>query len=100
MAPRLPPNQRDFVVNPTELSQCSATRKRELQIEVEERVTDEEATPFSVNRLISCPNLTPSISRSETPHLHYTTAFINVTDVAFVDPALVNWAEHSPITPR
>ena len=102
------PVRANFVEAPcTSLSprRASLTVKRDLVIQVdEERVTDEEdATPFSVNRLISCPNLGPSIERSETPQIQMT-AFLNVAEVSFCEntynPALVNWAEHAPITPR
>jgi hypothetical protein len=90
-------------LEPSSPKRLSLALKKGLVIQVEEdRVTDEE-TPFTVNRLISCPNLTPSIARSQTPSLA-TTTFIAVNDLAFgeeaYNPALVNWAEHSPITPR
>ena len=80
-------------------------RVTKLKIAVEEDQKeiqdDDPETPFSVNRLISCPDLGPSIERSATPHVRMT--FINVSDVqvlADTDASLVNWAEHAPITPK
>ena len=57
---------------------------------------EENETPFSVNRLISCPDLTPSIKRTG-----LTPVFANVTEATIeTETFRFNWAEHAPITPR
>ena len=67
--------------------------QKSLEIEVEE-------SDMSINRLISCPDLTPSINRAETPNLENNMQFSNLSEATFFTPTekLFNWAEHVPST--
>jgi hypothetical protein len=68
-----------------------------LLIEVED---DDDEEDFQVRRLISCPNLTPSITRSVTPHFDVQEMkFFNVTEASLEmsDSDFYNWAEHAPL---
>ena len=58
-------------------------------------------TPFSVNRLISCPDLTPSLRRAVGSVSPEGLVFANVTEASLGSKAKdYNWAEHAPITPN
>jgi len=68
-----------------------------LAISVEEEYTqDSDLTPFSVNRLISCPDLTPTVQRANAAEFGRASQGSRSpsSDEHF------NWAEHSPITPK
>jgi hypothetical protein len=65
----------------------------------------DEETPFSVNRLISCPDLTPTVERANASEQQGMKA-LTLTHARLLfrsrdrEDNHVNWAEHSPITPR
>jgi hypothetical protein len=77
-----------------------------LRISVEDDTGEEldELTPFSVNRLISCPDLTPTVERAKAVENQQLRSFsakhARLLHQSFSNDEYINWAEHSPITPR
>ena len=73
-------------------------KKRAVSVDSPAQCESENA--FSVNRLISCPDLTPSLRRSREDGVK-TERFANVLEASLqTSTQHFNWAEHAPITPR